>query len=65
MILDEKFEAKMCSVSGKPDGTNLLDRDKLSISMDIDNPDILTISDSYSIWHTMLQSVYYDFLMPF
>jgi hypothetical protein len=47
MILDEKFEAKMCSVSGKPDGTNLLDRDKLSISMDIDNSDILTISDSY------------------
>lgn len=35
----EKFEVKVCYVSGKPDGTNLLDRNKLSIYMDIDNPD--------------------------
>jgi glycosyltransferase involved in cell wall biosynthesis len=34
----ERYKVKVCYLSGKPDGKNLLDRHGLSIYLDVDNP---------------------------
>lgn len=37
-IDQERYNSKVCYLSGKPDGKNILDRHGLSIYLDIDNP---------------------------